>query len=189
MAYRKRTMVCPQCGCSFDGYPSGYSEEPCCSSRCGALRRWQRVSPEDRFWSRVQKTDGCWIWTGAASGGDSGGGYGNCHWNGKTMLAHRVSYLLEHGTLPDLLILHSCDTPLCVRPSHLFVGTQTDNMQDMIWKGRQRGGFHAKHPDRIVRAIHALAGLMSQSEIGRRMGVSQVMVSMVLRGKTRRSVV
>ncbi len=86
-----------------------------------------------RFDVKVQKTSGCWLWTGSLTKG-----YGHFRVHGQLMYAHRFAWEREHGRkIPDgLLVLHECDTPACVRPSHLFVGTQSDNMRDMVAKGR-----------------------------------------------------
>jgi hypothetical protein len=87
-----------------------------------------------RFWSKVHKAEhGCWLWTASFRIG----GYGNFMFRGKPHKAHRVSWILTHGEIPDgALVCHSCDTPACVRPDHLFLGTHQDNMQDMNAKGR-----------------------------------------------------
>jgi hypothetical protein len=83
----------------------------------------------DRFWPKVAKGDGCWLWT-AAKGHK---GYGSFeHHN-----AHRIAYQLEYGPIPDgLFVLHRCDNPPCCRPDHLFLGTNADNMRDAFAKGR-----------------------------------------------------
>lgn len=85
---------------------------------------------KERFWEKVEKTPTCWLWLGAHNGK-----YGK-FWDGtKVVFAHRMAYELENGPT-NQLVLHSCDVPLCVRPSHLFVGSQSDNIQDCIQKGR-----------------------------------------------------
>lgn len=85
------------------------------------------------FWSRVDMSGDCWVWTK----GKHRQGYGQMWVNKKCWLTHRLSYLLTHGTLSSSeKVLHRCDNPPCVRPDHLFVGTQKDNVDDMTSKGR-----------------------------------------------------
>jgi hypothetical protein len=86
-----------------------------------------------RFWAKVDKTTDCWLWTG----GKHRQGYGQISIARKMALAHRVSYELEVGPIPPgMSVLHKCDVPGCVRPDHLFTGTQKDNMADCARKGR-----------------------------------------------------
>ncbi len=77
---------------------------------------------------------GCWLWTGATSSH----GYGRIFWNGTVYRASRISWFLRHGVLPpeELHACHHCDTPACVNPDHIFLGTRSDNHQDSIAKGR-----------------------------------------------------
>jgi len=103
----------------------------------------------------------CWEWTA----GKNPRGYGVINDGTRIQLAHRVAWLLEHGNLPEGLgILHRCDNPGCVRPSHLFVGTRADNNADMMAKGRYRAGSNpprgasawcAKLTEDDIRAIRA----------------------------------
>jgi len=90
---------------------------------------------EEVFWSHVIKSRGCWNW--AASLNNKG--YGWFRIRGKTFTAHRASWMLFRGSIPaGMCVLHKCDNPQCVRPSHLFLGTMRDNTQDMIRKGRSK---------------------------------------------------
>jgi hypothetical protein len=83
--------------------------------------------------------DECWTWTGQTITG----GYGRVGWGGGKVLAHRVAYELFEGSIPHgSWVLHRCDNPPCVRPSHLFLGSRQDNIDDMVTKGRQRTGGH-----------------------------------------------
>jgi hypothetical protein len=87
----------------------------------------------ERFWSKVERTDGCWLWRGKRKRS----GYGVFSFRGKRVRAHRMAWRLEHGSVPsDRLVCHRCDQPACVRPEHLFLGTSADNMRDMRSKGR-----------------------------------------------------
>lgn len=97
------------------------------------MPRWTPFEPY--FWSLVKKASGdsCWEWLG----GKDGKGYARVWRNGRRQGAHRVSYEITTGKIPDgLQVCHRCDNKMCVRPSHLFVGTQGDNMQDWTRKGK-----------------------------------------------------
>lgn len=84
----------------------------------------------ERFWSKVTKTDSCWIWTGLLHHK----GYGRFCNKYESILAHRYSYQLHKG-MTDLCVCHTCDNPPCVNPAHLFEGTYNDNNQDRLKKG------------------------------------------------------
>lgn len=94
-------------------------------------------SLSERFWEKVNKVDGgCWLWTAATAKG-----YGRISLGRKEqgdMAAHKVSWILHFGPVPDgLCVLHTCDVPLCIRPDHLWLGTNEDNSKDRVNKGRQ----------------------------------------------------
>ena len=93
-------------------------------------------TPTERFFKKVTVGDSCWMWVG----GKTKDNYGK-FWLGKTMKAHKVSYLIHCGEVPNgLCVLHSCDNPLCVNPKHLWLGTQLENIQDRDKKGRGNKG-------------------------------------------------
>lgn len=116
----------------------------------------KRVPLPDRFWTKVRKTESCWIWVGSKSRK----GYGRIGTEkfASAKLAHRVSWEIHRGEIPTgALVLHHCDNPSCVRPDHLFLGSGADNNADMARKGRgtksKRGlpygvSLFARHPFR-----------------------------------------
>lgn len=101
-----------------------------------------------------EPNSGCWIWLGAVWK-CRGGARGNIIVNGRPRFAYRVSYELHIGPVPDgLLVCHSCDTPICVNPDYLFVGTHADNMLDMVRKGRWRAGHCKSGPRKAASPYH-----------------------------------
>lgn len=120
--------------------------------------QFKLVPIKDRFYSKVSlpNENGCMLWRGAK---DSWG-YGHLTVNKTTVKAHRLSYILQNGDIPKkMYICHTCDIPACVNPSHLFLGTPKDNMQDCITKKRfpppLRGELNpaSKLNDGVVREI------------------------------------
>ena len=104
-----------------------------------------RTPIKERFWKKVKKgaSDECWLWTGTREPR----GYGKIadDYDSDTgfvpLAAHRVSWELHNGSIPPgLCVLHKCDNPSCVNPKHLFLGTNKDNSQDMVRKGRASPG-------------------------------------------------
>ncbi len=156
----------------------------------GHAGTYHAKSLAERFWQHVQKTDTCWLWTA----GKNHKGYGVIyHVDGKTRTAHRVSWELHLGPIPDgLLVCHHCDNPPCVRPDHLFLGTEKDNSQDAVSKGRKgapvlaRGERHwnAKLTDTVVLEMRALyaSGQYSMTELGAKFGVHKVTARNAIRG-------
>jgi len=130
--------------------------------RCHSGKGVSMRSTQDRFEEKVsiEPNSGCWLWTGAANAA----GYGRLYvWpEGKHQKAHRISYELHVGAIPDgMFVCHRCDNPSCVNPQHLFIGTRQDNVDDMNRKGRHRNQKkthcpkgHAFTPDNL--AAHEL---------------------------------
>lgn len=106
----------------------------------------QPVMVTDWFWKRVQKTSDCWLWTGATKEARRSQplGYGVVVLSKvpyKRMYAHRMSWEIHYGSIPrGKQVLHKCDNPPCVNPTHLFLGTQLDNMRDCGTKNRKAIG-------------------------------------------------
>lgn len=105
-----------------------------------AITSWRKEKHDwGKFWPKVLRKPGCWTWLA----GKNTAGYGSFWFHGRLVMAHRVSWMLEHGPIPDgLFVLHHCDNPPCVNPKHLFLGTARDNLIDAISKGRH----HAPQP-------------------------------------------
>lgn len=127
---------CQAAGCDRPHYCKGY-----CSlhhnrlQRIGRLELEPKPTLEERFWANVQKTDGCWLWLGRPGPN----GYGKMAVAGVEDYAHRISYKLANGEIPDgLEIDHTCRIRLCVRPDHLRAATSKQNCenQDSVGRGR-----------------------------------------------------
>jgi hypothetical protein len=119
---------------SITGVPLSNNHRRRISESLKGKPRPRKTSFEDRFWARVEKTEGCWIWTGSLF---SGSQYGQVKQNGKTKQVHRVSWELHFGPIPEsMCVCHKCDNPPCVRPDHFFLGTNYDNTMDSVIKGR-----------------------------------------------------
>lgn len=168
-----------------------------------AVRGWQPLTnAATRFWRKVDRSGpaACWTWTGALTST----GYGNFGvGNGRTVKSHRYVWELTHGPLPGgLQVCHHCDNPPCVNPSHLFLGTQADNMRDAATKGRTKGWTHghgsglrgerhgqSKLTEELVHDIRArVRAGESRKSIARSLGVVPSTIDNVVWGKTWRHV-
>ena len=143
------------------------------------------MSLDKRFWRKVDKAgpDDCWLWNAYTNGR-----YGQIRSSKKPfpqLLAHRVSYEMNVGEIPDGMdVMHSCDTPLCVNPKHLSVGTRQDNMDDMVSKNRQKRSKLNKVDRERIFDMRRSGALMR--EIASVFDVSRPMISMILSGKIKR---
>lgn len=140
-----------------------------------------------RFWAKVDRSGECWVWTKGCN--DKGYGVFGV-WHAKSVLAHRVSWIIAHGSIPrGIFVLHHCDNPPCVRPSHLYLGTHEDNARDVVVRkrhaGRSRRTPNARltfeQAQEIRRRI--AAGGISQTRLASEYGVSQSTISLIVLGK------
>lgn len=107
----------------------------------------------------VCKSSGCWNWTACTQSN----GYGRFNLRCKTMGAHRASYLLFKGNIPDNFdVCHECDNRKCVNPNHLFLGSREENMQDAVSKNRQAKGFKLPHTKLFRYELQAIAILENE---------------------------
>lgn len=143
----------------------------------------------ERFWAKVARRgqNECWLWTGHRNPF----GYGRIGTDGTVALAHRASWELHNGPIPDgLCVLHRCDNPSCVNPKHLFLGTREENNLDRVAKGRSADTRGEGHPNARLtnasvseaRALH-LDG-WSATSLSRRYGVHLSTICLVLKRKT-----
>ncbi len=143
-----------------------------------------------RFWKRVKKTSGCWLWLGTGVPA----GYGHMKdANRRNVYVHRVSWEIHFGPIPDgLFVLHDCDNPSCVRPDHLFLGTNADNMKDCSRKGRTKGccvqSWHGEKSPVSRLTWGAIREIRSSSDslsvLAARYGVTKGSVWKVVKGYT-----
>ncbi len=153
--------------------------------------RYSLAEDIERFWAQVDKSGLCWLWTG----GLTEKGYGRVWFQGKKRRAHRLAYFLINGRIsPGLNINHYCDVRNCVNPEHLWVGTQAENVQDAWAKGR---GVMPRYEDgeapwskltneqvAEIRAWKTVGGV-KQRHIAKLYGVSEQLVSDVIKGRRR----
>ena len=155
-------------------------------------RNWPKAARRrayiDRFWTKVDRkgADDCWPYLGHKGGG----GYGHFY-IGHPIMAHRFAYEAEHGegSANGLKVLHKCDNPPCCNPSHLFLGTPLDNMNDKHAKGRERyikgdECSWAKLTEADVREIRKLiAAKVEQKGIAKKYGVTPSLITYIKNGR------
>jgi hypothetical protein len=146
------------------------------------------TSPAERFWAKVEKGDGCWLWTGAVYTC----GYGRFTYTDATGRrhdtgAHRFSLALSEGDRPSpMCACHRCDVKPCVRPDHLFWGTQQDNLRDMAEKGRAVRNGRAKLTDEQVAEIRARYGTGTLKALAAEYGVHEQTIFKIAHGLRRK---
>ena len=143
------------------------------------------MKTESEFWEKVSKSDDCWDWTGFRHPD----GHGQCYLNGVPKYAHRFSWEMHNGPIPNgMCVCHKCDNPHCVNPDHLFLGTHEDNMYDAKAKGRlpfgMRHGMVALSDEDVlkIRSLYS-DGVLSQGKLAKRFGVSQTCISKIVTRK------
>lgn len=148
------------------------------------MPRYIRSESPSSFWSAAGPP-GCWEWQGART---ANGGYGVSRLHGKFYRAHRKAWELLNGPIPEgMMILHRCNNPPCVRPDHLYLGTNTDNMIDKATKTRRRQSNWKLSPAEATEIrVRYATGTISQKELGEMYGVEQTTISTVVRGKSYR---
>jgi uncharacterized protein (DUF433 family) len=187
---------CHQCDCEFSIGTADLRRGRglFCSRACSG--KYRAASLEQRFWAKVKKTDTCWLWTGYTTAE----GYGQIQsGNGEgVLLAHRVSWELHFGPLADgMNVCHDCDNPPCIRPDHLFEGTQKDNMADAALKGRIRNQYPEMEPtrgsdhwnaklteDQVVEILNLRNQGLSYAKIAERYAVIPQYIGEICRGET-----
>jgi len=112
-----------------------------------------------------EPNSGCTLWLGTVIKS----GYGHVKWGGETLRAHRVSWELKNGPIPDgMMVLHKCDVPICINPDHLFLGTADDNSKDMIRKRRSSTGVkHGSrtHPESRNRGTEVWSARLTDDDV------------------------
>lgn len=151
-----------------------------CTQACN--REYRTLTPEQRFWPKVNKTETCWLWTGYTMPF----GHGQIHTRYGAKLVHRLSWELHYGPIPDSLeVCHHCDVPQCVRPDHLFLGSQADNMRDAYSKNRLAKGERNGHAKLAECDVLSIFDMRSRGEketvIAEHFNVSRGTINSILR--------
>lgn len=158
--------------------------------------KWEHLSPKYIESRSTKAANGCWYWLGYCQSS----GYGQVYTEGKRTLAHRLSWMAHRGAIPvGLLVCHHCDTPACVNPDHLFLGTYRDNSNDCMAKGRMTfkkpdADFSFTRKKRVYKLTDSQVVYIRQSkerlkELARMFDVSITCISLVRRGKRKQLVV
>lgn len=147
------------------------------------------LSETDRFWEKVNKGEGCWEWSAALS---TDGGCGMFRLSGqrRTVKAHRLSWELHFGKIPDgQCVCHKCDNPKCVRPDHLFLGGYLENNRDMVSKGRHGMAIFKPQSVTKLRALYLRHhDRLTHRRVAKWFGVSKATISHILNARNWRQI-
>lgn len=193
---------CKHCNKEFEDVAS--EERKFCSNYCAHFSSrqrfpsfWKTATENEKmerwyqyFEKYVVRKDGCWGWKGPFY--KSGYALINC---GKTIRASRFSYMYHKGPIPDgMLVCHVCDQVWCVAPDHLFLGTQKDNMQDMIKKGRKCLNTNGRHPNakltdqQVLEIKNLLTNKIHKMKIARQFNVTPHIIFCIANGENYKNV-
>lgn len=167
------SKTCAKCG--FD--------MSCSGQLANRIRRLRCCTSVERFWGRVSKSGGCWIYAGAKEANGYGYTQNPVGAYPKFLLAHRASWIITNGSIPDgLQVLHRCDVPACCNPAHLFLGTIADNCADKLSKHRQARGENtrsAKLTEAQAREILSLKGKERAYNLAQKYGVKPTAINAI----------
>lgn len=167
MTKRKMFLECKHCKNSYDceGVKSYY-----CSAECN-------------FWFYVEKTESCWIWT---AGGHKSG-YGEFRFKGKFYRAHRYSYLIHKGEIPEgKIVCHDCDNPRCVNPNHIYAGSHAENGADNV--DRDNVGSRKLSKNEVINIKALLSSGLNAHQISKLYNRSYCTIWNIKQGNTWKSV-
>lgn len=205
-----KQFTCERCAAPYLDFPS--SQRRFCTKSCARQgpRPFARIPLADRFWKRVQKSAGCWLWTGKLDKDGYGQGLKEGNGSRRARRPHVISWMLHNAPISDdSWVLHTCDNPPCVRPDHLYLGTVIENNRDRVERGRGATGDKSGrrlHPERWtletrprgsrhgrslltedqVREIRLMADRVdvSHETIAEMYGVSRPTISLIVNRKT-----
>lgn len=140
-----------------------------------SLTQRQLINFEKKY--EIVTESGCWLWNASWTKA----GYGQVNINCVPMYAHRISYEIHKGYIPTgMRVCHKCDTPCCINPHHLFLGTALDNMRDMDSKGRRKGGKRILTENDVSCIFNSNA---MQKDLAKIYGVNRVTISDIKTGR------